>query len=150
MEAITRTLKIMWGSRCSFDICDLGNNIVLLLFDDEDDPNRILMQGPWSFDKYNNGLFYLGEATIVEDTRFDITSFWVQICGLQIGCMKKENAEAIRSSLSKAEYVEEFAKGNCCGRCIRVRININIMQPLCKGRLVNIGGPKPQWISFKY
>ena len=149
MEAITRTLKIMWGSRCSFDICDLGNNIVLLLFDDEDDPKRMLMRGPWPFDKYN-GLFHPGEATIVEDTRFDMTSFWVQICGLQIGCMKRENAEAIRSSLSKAEYVEEFAKGNCCGRCIRVRININIMQPLCKGRLVNMGDPKAQWISFKY
>ena len=43
MEAITRTLKIIWGSGGSFDIRDLGNNIVMLLFDDEDDLKRILM-----------------------------------------------------------------------------------------------------------
>ena len=47
----------------------------MLLFDDEDDPKHILMQGPWSFNKYMVGLFHPGEATIVEDTRFDTTSF---------------------------------------------------------------------------
>ena len=61
--------------------------------------------------------------------------------------MTRENAEAIGSTLGKVECVEEFAKGNCRGCCM---LNINIMQPLCKGRLVNMGGPKPQWILFKY
>ena len=108
------------------------------------------MQGPWSFNKYMVGFFHLSEVATVEDTRFDTTSFWVQICGLHIRCMTRENAEAIGSTMGKVECVEESAKGDCCGRCMRVGININITQPLCKGRLVNIGGPKPQWISFKY
>ena len=64
--------------------------------------------------------------------------------------MKRENAEAIGSTLGKVECIEESAKGDCRGCCKQTLININIMQPLCKGRLVNMGGPKPQWISFKY
>ena len=67
LEAIMRTLQIIWRSGGSFDIRDLGNNIVMILFDDEDDPKHILMQGPWSFDKYS-GLFHPGEAATVEDT----------------------------------------------------------------------------------
>ena len=43
----------------------------------EDDPKRILMLGPWSFDKYMVGLFHPGEVATVEDIRFDIASFWV-------------------------------------------------------------------------
>ena len=82
LEAITRTLKMMWRSGRSFDICDLGNNVVMPLFDDEDDPNRILMQGPWSFDKYMVGLFHPGDATRMVDTMFDIASFWVLNSGL--------------------------------------------------------------------
>ena len=82
LEAITRTLKMMWRSGRSFDIRNLGNNIVMLLFNDEDDPKRILMQGPRSFDKYMVGLFHPAEAATVEDTMFDTTSFWVQNCGL--------------------------------------------------------------------
>ena len=117
LEDVTRTLKIMWRFGGSFDIRDLGNNTIMILFDDEADPKRILMQGPWSFNKYS-GLFHLGDAATVEDTRFDTASFWVQICGLQIRCMKRENAEAIGSTLGKVEYVEESAKGDCCGRCM--------------------------------
>ena len=104
------------------------------------------MQGPWSFDKYMVGLFHPGEAVAVEDTRFDTASFWVQIHGLQIRCTIRENAEAIESTLGKVECIEESTKGDCRGCCKQVLININIMQPLCKGRLVNMGGPKPRWI----
>ena len=82
LEAITRTLKMMWRFGRSFDILDLGNNIVMLFFNDEDDPERILMQGPRSFDKYMVGLFHPGEAATVEDTMFDTSSFLVQNCGL--------------------------------------------------------------------
>ena len=82
LEAIMRMLKIMWRSGGSFDIRDLGNNTIMLLFDDEDDQKCIQMQGPWSFDKYMVGLFHPGEAVTVEDTRFDIASFWVQVHGL--------------------------------------------------------------------
>ena len=73
---------MMWRSARSFDIRDRGNNIVMLLFNDEDDPKRILMQGPRSFDKYMFGLFHPSEATTVEDTMFDTASFRVQNCGL--------------------------------------------------------------------
>ena len=75
-------LRIMWWFGESFDIRDLGNNTVMLLFADEDVLKCIHMQGPWSFDIYMVGLFHLGEAAIVEDTRFDTTCFWVHIHGL--------------------------------------------------------------------
>ena len=52
MESVLRTLKSLWKTKNSFDICDLGSNVVLVLFDDEDDLDHILMRGPWSFDKY--------------------------------------------------------------------------------------------------
>ena len=64
--------------------------------------------------------------------------------------MKWENVEAIGRTFGLVEYVEESTKGDCHGRCIRVWVNINITQPLCKGRLLNMRDPKTQWISFKY
>ena len=118
LEANIRTLNIMWRSGGSFDIRDPGNNTVMLLFDDENDLKCIQMQGPWSVDKYTVGLFHLGEAATVEGTRFDTTSFWVQIHGLQIRCMTRENAEAIGSTLGRVGYIEESAKGDCHGRCM--------------------------------
>ena len=43
LEAIIRMLRIMWRSGGSFDIRDLGINTIMILFDDEDDPEHILM-----------------------------------------------------------------------------------------------------------
>ena len=67
----------MWRSGGNFDIRDLGNNTAMLLVDDEVDLKRILMQGPWSLDKYLIGLFHPDDAATVEDAKFDFTSFWV-------------------------------------------------------------------------
>ena len=143
MDAITQTLRSMWRSGGNFEIRELGANIVLILFDDETDVNRILLQGPWTFDKYLIGLFKLGEEASVEDARFDKASFWVQIHGLQLRCMRKENVEAIGKTLGIVEDIDVSATGDCKGKCIRVPINIDITQPLCRGRMVNIGGPQP-------
>uniref|UniRef100_A0A7N2KZP8 DUF4283 domain-containing protein n=1 Tax=Quercus lobata TaxID=97700 RepID=A0A7N2KZP8_QUELO len=94
--------------------------MAMILFEDEDDPKRIIMQGPWSFDKYLIGLFQLGELATVDDAKFDTASFLVQIHGLQIRRMTRENAEAIAETLGRVECVEELEKGDCCGRCMRV------------------------------
>ena len=75
MDAITQTLRSMWRSGGNFEIRELGANIVLILFDDETDVNRILLQGPWTFDKYLIGLFKPREEASVEDARFDRASF---------------------------------------------------------------------------
>lgn len=118
LEATTWTLKSMWRSGGSFEVQDLGNNMAVISFEDEYDPKRIIMQGPWSFDKYLIGLFHLGELATVDDAKFDTASFWVQIHGLQIKRITWENAEAIAGTLGEVECVEELDKGDCCGRCM--------------------------------
>ena len=120
MEVINRTLRSMWRAGGSFEVRDLGDNTVLILFEDEADVVRILMQGPWSFDRYLIGLYRPGEETTVDDASFDWTSFWVQIHGLQLRSMRKENAEAIGCTLRRVECVEESGTGDCRGRCMRV------------------------------
>lgn len=65
-----------------FEIRDLEANTVLILFEDVADVNRILMQGPWFFDKYLIGMYKPGEAAIVDDATFNNASFWIQVHGL--------------------------------------------------------------------
>ncbi|KAK7855445.1 hypothetical protein CFP56_027770 [Quercus suber] len=59
----------MWRDGGNFDVRDLGNNTAMLIFDDEDDPQWILMQRPWSFDKY------LGHLVNVRDSQTQWISF---------------------------------------------------------------------------
>lgn len=84
METILRMLKSMWKTEKSFDVRDLGSNMVLVLFNEEYDLDHILMCGPWSFDKYLLGLCKLEKNEAVKNARFDRASFWVQIHDLPI------------------------------------------------------------------
>lgn len=52
IEAITHTLRSMWKACGTFEIRELGDNTVLLLFAYDAEVQQILTQGPWSFDKY--------------------------------------------------------------------------------------------------
>ena len=100
-------------------------------------------QRPWSFDKYLISLYQPSASKLVDDARFDTSSFWIQIHNLPLIRMNKANATAIGSTIGRVEQVEASPSGECRGRCIRVRISINIEQPLCRGRYVDLGDSDP-------
>ncbi|XP_023872065.1 uncharacterized protein LOC111984680 [Quercus suber] len=52
VEAIGRTFKSLWKSRKEFKIRDVGNHVVLFVFQTDTDAERVLMNEPWSFVKY--------------------------------------------------------------------------------------------------
>lgn len=64
--------------------------------------------------------------------------------------MNRANAEIIGSSLGTVEQVDASPTGECRGRYVRVRVALNIEQPLCRGRFVDMGATGPLWISFQY
>ena len=150
IEAVFWTLKSMWKIEKSFNIHDLGSNTTMILFNNEDDLDHILMRGPWSFDKYLLGLYKPGKNEAVKNASFDRESFWIQIHDLPIQHMSKVNAEAIGKTLGPVEQVNASATSDCRRRCLRVRINIDINQPLCRGRMMDIRASSPSWVSFRY
>jgi hypothetical protein len=52
IEAVLRTLKPLWRSAHGLTGRDMGSNRVMFLFTDTVDMERVLANGPWSFDKY--------------------------------------------------------------------------------------------------
>ena len=52
LEAIRRALRSVWRTKRDFEVSDIGENRVLLLFQEKEDLDRVLLQRPWSFDKY--------------------------------------------------------------------------------------------------
>ena len=64
--------------------------------------------------------------------------------------MNKTTAEAIGKTLGTVEQVDSSSIGECQGRYLRVRIQIDITQPLCRGRMVNISEAEPEWVAFQY
>ncbi|XP_075674845.1 uncharacterized protein At4g02000-like [Castanea sativa] len=112
--------------------------------------DRVLMLSPWSFDKYLLVLHKLGVGEVVNQLKFNRVSFWVQIHGLPIMSQTKDVGLRIGETLGRVEKVDVDDKGFCLGNYLWIRVLVDISTPLCRGRLVRMGGPLPTWVDFKY
>lgn len=64
--------------------------------------------------------------------------------------MTRANVEAIGQSLGKMKQVDALPIGECHGRYLQIRIDIDINQPLSCSRFVDLGELNPLWISLQY
>ena len=82
--------------------------------------------------------------------RFDKMVIWIQIHGIPTMYQTKEVGYSIEATIGSVESVDVNEKGFCLGNFMRIRVTINISNPLCKGRKVRLGGLSQIWVDFKY
>ena len=149
-EAVVKALKPIWKTTENFKIQDARDNITLFLFQKEEDMNRVLWASPWSFDKYLLVLQKLGKGDSVSSLSFDRTPFWIQIHGLPMRMQTTEVAKKITSLVGVIEKVDVGPRGFSVGKYLRLHLTIDISKPLCRGRVVRMGGTEKGWVDFRY
>ena len=65
-----------------------------------------------------------------ERIRIEYCPFWAQIHGLPLGMMNEKIAMAVGSSIEKVLEAENEGDSSLWGRCLRVRVNVNIHNAL--------------------
>lgn len=75
-----------------------------------------------------------------EDFVLDSAPFWVQVNNLHILAMNKAIGEALGVSLGEVMEVRSETDGMSIGRCIRVRVRINVNKPLFQWTNMKIEG----------
>lgn len=51
-EAIIKTFNSIWRSKNGFKVRNVGNHILLFVFDNDEEVEKIFEGEPWSFDKH--------------------------------------------------------------------------------------------------
>ena len=127
----------------------MGNHILLFIFENQEDVTRVMNSEPWSFDKHLVVVQEYERNTPIKDVSFNKTSFWVQVYDIPIRYMTKEVAEEICSSVGEVCRSETHPteEGGCF---VQVRVRVDVTQPLCRGRVVNLEEGDRVWVSFKY
>ena len=77
MEAVVRTFKQLWRLANGFKIWNMGDRIVLFVFDNNSDVERIIQNQPWSFDKHLVVLQKFDEFSKFNELVFVKAWFWV-------------------------------------------------------------------------
>ena len=149
MEVVARTFKPLWRAKNGFKIQREGDHKVLFIFDNKEDMGRILSTEPWSFDKSLVVTQSFDRNSSVEELSFDKVSFWVQVHNIPIRYRNRSVAEDICDSISQVHRSAENSEGGG-GSYMRVRVTLDVYQPLCRGRVIKLEEGEKIWVSFKY
>lgn len=149
MEAVARTFKPLWRVDSGFTVSNEGAHKVVFSFENSEDVDRILSGEPWSFDKSLVILQRYNRLTSLDDLTFDKVSFWVQVHNIPIGYRTKSVAEDICEAIGIVDRSTEAAECEC-GTYVRVRVTLDVYQPLCRGRIIKVKGGEKVWVNFRY
>ena len=149
-EAVARTFKPLWRAAKGFSVKDMGENTLLFNFNAESDLERVLANEPWTYDKYIILFKRVEEDAAVETIMFSSVPIWVQMHGLPIRRLSREVAMDMGSLIGQViPYTSEEEERSGENKP-RIKVRLDITQPLCRGRRVKMGKDRSGWVSFKY
>lgn len=83
-ESVVRTFNPIWIPKNGFKVRNVGNHVVLFIFDNEEEIEKILEGEPWSFNKHSVMIQRYDHTILVRDLVFDNVSLWVQVNDIPI------------------------------------------------------------------
>ena len=149
MDAVARTFKPLWRAPKGFKISNEGGHKAIFTFDEKEDVDRVLATEPWSFDKSLVILQRYDKQGPLEELSLDKTTFWVQVHNIPISYRNRAVVEDICEAIG---LVDRSTTDSECegGSFIRVRVTLDVFQPLCRGRIIRVDEGKKIWVNFRY
>jgi hypothetical protein len=148
-DAFKNMLASIWRIVGTVTFNEVQDNVWLFEFTDEDDKKRVMDGRPWSFDRQILILNDFDGSVLPAQVQFTHSPFWIQVHDMPLICMNKGIGTKIGESLRELEDVDVARDGSGWGRSLRLRVNIDLRNPLERGRSLSMGG-KEYWVTFRY
>lgn len=110
---------------------------------------RVLNREPWVFDNHLLSLKPFDGITPPQKIDFSTKDFWVQFHNLPLGCMNPKMGKNIANTVGSFKDCEIQEDGLSWGSVLQALIEMNIQQPIARGRTINVQGNR-HWIPFTY
>lgn len=148
-EAFKTLLSRIWRVEGRIFFKEIQETIWLFEFTEAKDKQRVLDGRPWSYDRSLLVINDFDGRTPPSQMDFSFSPIWIQIHDMPLGCMNRGIGFKIGSTIGKVEEVAVPADDVGWGRCLRVRVSVNLFHPLDRGRTIFLSGSSC-WVSFRY
>ena len=140
LDALRKNLRMLWKQNRGIQILEIEEELYLVEFGDGRDKQKILNMCPWSFEKQLIIMKEFKGELVPKDIVMKWTPFWIQIFNLPLKSRTKEMGWTIGSKLGEVLEVDVSDSGVQWGKCLWVRVSINVMKKLIRGKKINIKG----------
>ncbi|KAM7476675.1 hypothetical protein LguiB_023918 [Lonicera macranthoides] len=148
---VSNIIMASWKTKKSFSFSSWRPNVYVFNFEEEEDKQKVIKEGPWSFMGYVMILKSIVPEQNIEEMTFDKCAFWIQIHNLPFQKRSRQNIEKISSMVGTFIEIDEDTIANPTrGLFVRVKIEIDVREPLKRGFKMNRQNSDPLWIPFRY
>jgi hypothetical protein len=148
-EAFKAVLMRIWRPAGKLMINEVQESLWLFEFEEDGDKRKVMAGRPWSYDRTLLILNEFDGRLAPSQMEFSCSPIWVQIHNMPLGCMNRAMGAQIGQTIGEVEDVAVAEDDVGWGRYLRVRVVINLFQPLERGRTLSISGSSC-WVTFKY
>ncbi|KAE9466937.1 hypothetical protein C3L33_01156, partial [Rhododendron williamsianum] len=150
LSGLKASMDLAWGYPKGLKVMEVGGGIYQFVFGNEMDLLRVLAGGPWLFSNQLIVLQRWAEGVKPDQINFSYSPFWIQLRALPLEFMSVEVGRKMMVGFGDVlEVVMAQLSGNQ-GRCIRVKVELDITKPIPRGKNVRTADWQPIWVSFRY
>jgi hypothetical protein len=121
-----------WRPVCKVSIKEVEPNLYLFQFFHPRDMERVIKQGPWSFDGRTLILGLLQQGTTPKSVPLNHVPFWVQVHDVPVGCMSLAAGKQLGNFIGEFMEYDEKNNTNFLATFMRIRVLIDVRKPLMR------------------
>ena len=149
-RALKSTLRAALKMGSVLRIIKVGNNTFQFKFGSHYQLEWVENSGPWNFENNLLLLCRWKKGLTSENIVFTHSPFWVQLWGLPFELMSEVVGQDIGTSIGRFLETDKQAHLSEQAKYLRIRVDLPIDKPLCRGgNVVGIEGDK-YWVHYKY
>ncbi|KAF5471635.1 hypothetical protein F2P56_008413 [Juglans regia] len=148
--AFKQMLRRVWRPSNGLKLQELDSKFLLAEFEDVRDKERVVRDGPWTFDEHLVLVKDFDGFQQVQQIQLTKASFWVRIHDLPLAARSVEVGQLIGKSLGHMEDIDLIDGEIAWGEFMRIRVCIDITKSLLRGKKLCIGSRTPYWVRFSY
>lgn len=140
-------IRVGWRFVKDFKIEEVSPNRFLFTFISKEDKDRVLQMAPWNFKGLLMILKEWASGINIDETPLDHAEYWVQIHGLPLGSLERDNALLPGSKIGELLSVDAI---DIQKPYLRIKIRFHIDSPLSPGFYIPRRHRGSLWVQFKY
>ncbi|PNY14983.1 hypothetical protein L195_g011673 [Trifolium pratense] len=144
------TMADLWRPVRGVKIKEASKGLFLFQFSHELDMEDVLQGGPWSFDNQMLIVQRVQLGVQIENMPLYHVEFWVQVHNLPVGLMVEKVGKALANYIGSFVEYDKNNNSSFWRQYMRLRVRIDVRQPLKKNKQVKNSGGDWCTVNFKY
>ncbi|XP_072088060.1 uncharacterized protein [Arachis hypogaea] len=151
LKACRNAILGIWGNPVGLVISEIGRNMLLFSFKDKKKGKQALNGGSWSIKGYLLNLQEWMKGQSVFEVKNDFMDFWVQIHVVPLELLERDTTKVIGDMMGLVSEVEDPWRDTKLMRTfLRVKVALDVTEPLPTGFYLERDDLPNAWIHFKY